>query len=58
MRAAKTLLIAAERALNAGETSLASKLFRVIRDFHPGTMEAVAALCYLRSARTREEPRR
>ena len=55
MRTGKSLLTAAEQALSAGETSRASKLFRQIRAFHPGTMESVAALCYLRSGRTRSQ---
>ena len=57
MRVAKSLLISAEGALIAGETSIAAKLFREIRDLYPGTMESVAALCYLRSARRRRQLR-
>jgi hypothetical protein len=51
MRGAKNLLAAAERALCAGETTDAAEMFRQICDLYPGTMESLAAVCYLHSAR-------
>ena len=57
MRTAISLLTAAEQALRLGRTADAIAIFQQISHLHPGTLESVAALAYLRSAK-RRPPRR
>jgi hypothetical protein len=43
-------LSAGEHALTSGKPAAARELFREILELHQGTMESLAAACYLRSA--------
>jgi hypothetical protein len=57
MRTGKVLLMAAERALSAGNSAVAERLLREITELHPDTRESVAALSYLRSTHRRPQRR-